>query len=184
MTAPTLTRATIASGDPGKSRASAGLTPRNCDASSRPHYSQDVSAHGAASRVVGRMAGVTAIRVRDYSPATDEAWAMGLLDEMFGGRVQARRGEMVDALGVPGLVATDDAAERLGMLMYQRVASECELVAIAATRGRHGVGTALLEALQARLADGDRIWLVTTNDNLDALRFYQRRGFKIGRAHV
>jgi hypothetical protein len=24
-----------------------------------------------------------------------------------------------------------------------------------------------------------RVWLVTTNDNLDALRFYQRRGFRI-----
>ena len=179
MTAPTPTRATIASGDPGKSRALAGLTPRNCDASSRPHYSQDVSAHCAASRVVGRMAGVTAIRVRDYSPAMDAAWAVGLLDEMFGGRLQARRGQLIDALGVPGLVAVDDADHRLGMLMYQRVASECELVAIAASRGRHGVGTALLEALQARLADGDRIWLVTTNDNLDALRFYQRRGFSL-----
>ena len=33
--------------------------------------------------------------------------------------------------------------------------------------------------LQGRLADGDRIWLVTTNDNLDALRFYQRRGFSL-----
>ena len=71
------------------------------------------------------------------------------------------------------------AKRSAGILMYQRVASECELVAIAASRGRHGVGTALLEALQARLADGDRIWLVTTNDNLDALRFYQRRGFRL-----
>jgi ribosomal protein S18 acetylase RimI-like enzyme len=27
--------------------------------------------------------------------------------------------------------------------------------------------------------EGQRLWLVTTNDNLDALRFYQRRGFRI-----
>ena len=26
---------------------------------------------------------------------------------------------------------------------------------------------------------GGRLWLVTTNDNLDALRFYQRRGLRI-----
>src|SRR3989442_2320543 len=92
MTAPTPTRATIASGDPGKSRALAGLTPRNCDARSRPHYSQDVSAHGAASRAVGRMAGGTAVRVRDYSPAMDAAWAVGPLDEMVGGALAAPRG--------------------------------------------------------------------------------------------
>jgi hypothetical protein len=24
-----------------------------------------------------------------------------------------------------------------------------------------------------------RLWLVTTNDNVDALRFYQRRGFRL-----
>ena len=24
-----------------------------------------------------------------------------------------------------------------------------------------------------------RVWLITTNDNLDAIRFYQRRGFMI-----
>jgi ribosomal protein S18 acetylase RimI-like enzyme len=39
----------------------------------------------------------------------------------------------------------------------------------------------LLEAaLAAALESGCRVaWLTTTNDNLDALRFYQRRGFRI-----
>ena len=40
-----------------------------------------------------------------------------------------------------------------------------------------GIGTALLEAVIEAVAGCDRIWLVTTNDNLEALRFYQRRGF-------
>ena len=31
----------------------------------------------------------------------------------------------------------------------------------------------------ARDADLRRVWLVTSNDNLDALRFYQRRGLRI-----
>jgi len=44
-----------------------------------------------------------------------------------------------------------------------------------AENGQHGVGTVLVEALKTRVRG--RIWLVTTNDNLDALRFYQRRGF-------
>lgn len=30
-----------------------------------------------------------------------------------------------------------------------------------------------------RSAACDRIWLVTTNGNLEALRFYQRRGFRL-----
>ena len=31
----------------------------------------------------------------------------------------------------------------------------------------------------AREAGCRRLWLVTTNDNVDALRFYQRRGFRL-----
>ena len=50
----------------------------------------------------------------------------------------------------------------------------------ALTPGR-GLGTALVEALAGLLApQGVReLWLTTTNDNLDALRFYQRRGFRL-----
>lgn len=47
----------------------------------------------------------------------------------------------------------------------------------------HGTGTALLEAVaeEARAGAAKRLWLVTTNDNLDALRFYQRRGLRLVR---
>jgi ribosomal protein S18 acetylase RimI-like enzyme len=41
-----------------------------------------------------------------------------------------------------------------------------------------GIGTTLIDAIEA-LTRPRRLWLVTTNDNLDALRFYQRRGFRI-----
>ena len=44
-----------------------------------------------------------------------------------------------------------------------------------------GVGSKLLTAVEdeARKALCRRVWLITTNDNLDALRFYQRRGYRI-----
>lgn len=46
---------------------------------------------------------------------------------------------------------------------------------------RRGVGSALLEGI-ARLAreyQCQRLWLITTNDNVHALRFYQRRGLRL-----
>ena len=48
-------------------------------------------------------------------------------------------------------------------------------------RERIGVGAALLEAAleEARRAGCRRAWLVTTNDNLPAVRFYQKRGWRI-----
>jgi len=44
-----------------------------------------------------------------------------------------------------------------------------------------GAGTALLTAVEAAAAAAGcrRLWLITTNDNLDALRFYQRRGYRL-----
>jgi GNAT superfamily N-acetyltransferase len=52
-----------------------------------------------------------------------------------------------------------------------------ELVAINAFERSRGIGTALIAAVVATLQGFDALRLTTTNDNLDALRFYQRRGF-------
>ena len=60
-----------------------------------------------------------------------------------------------------------------------------ELVAINAFTPWRGVGTALLATCVAHL--GERfhtLRLTTTNDNLDALRFYQRRGFRLAAPRV
>jgi GNAT superfamily N-acetyltransferase len=72
-----------------------------------------------------------------------------------------------------------EADERLiGVLTYDPRPTECELVAIVAAVHGNGIGSALLAGLRERVLDR-RIWVVTTNDNLDALRFYQRRGFRL-----
>jgi hypothetical protein len=55
-----------------------------------------------------------------------------------------------------------------------------ELVVINAFTRRQGIGTALLQAITQRLRGTfEALRLTTTNDNLDALRFYQRRGFHL-----
>jgi ribosomal protein S18 acetylase RimI-like enzyme len=48
-----------------------------------------------------------------------------------------------------------------------------------------GVGSALVNAVKTIAASAKcrRLWLVTTNDNTYALRFYQKRGFQIVAAH-
>jgi GNAT superfamily N-acetyltransferase len=59
----------------------------------------------------------------------------------------------------------------------------CEIVTLDNLGDRRGVGTALIEAVMetARAAGCRRLWLITTNDNLRALRFYQKRGFRLVR---
>ena len=119
--------------------------------------------------------GSQAVAVRALREA-DLAWAEELLDAALGGRRQARRGELVDVLDLPGLVAERDGV-RVGLLTYRPEHDGAELAVMAAGARHAGVGTALLETLTRELAGRGRLWLVTTNDNLEALRFYQRRGF-------
>jgi ribosomal protein S18 acetylase RimI-like enzyme len=107
---------------------------------------------------------------------SDRSWAEPLLDDEFGGALQARRGELLDVLALPGLVA-ERMGRPQGLLTYRRTGDECELAFMAAIEPHRGVGTVLLEAFREEVSDCTRIWVVTTNDNLEALRFYQRRGF-------
>lgn len=94
----------------------------------------------------------------------------------FGGPLQARRGELLDVLALPGFVA-ERGRRPIGLVTYKLENDECELAFIASFERHRGVGTALLDALLQAARGCERIWLVTTNDNLEALRFYQRRGF-------
>lgn len=86
---------------------------------------------------------------------------------------------------LPALVAEDDAGERVGLLTYEIAGTGLQVVTIDAVRPHHGIGTALLGAARdvAAGAGCTRLWLLTTNDNLDALRFYQRRGLRIRAVH-
>jgi len=116
--------------------------------------------------------------VRPYDPPADERWAEGFLDAHLDGRRQARNGEIIDVLD-PGLGLI--AGDGLGLLTYRFDGDAIELSSIAAAPRGRGTGTALVGALVAlaRARGAARIWVVTTNDNLDALAFYQRRGFRL-----
>ena len=69
----------------------------------------------------------------------------------------------------------------VGLLTYQIEGSNCEIVTIDSTAEGEGIGTSLIDAVKERAkAKGcRRLWLITTNDNLSALGFYQRRGFRL-----
>lgn len=94
--------------------------------------------------------------------------------------VVARRGELVDALSRPAIAAYD-GDEVVGVVTYDIVGGECELLTLHAARQWHGIGSALVAAAvqRAESAGCRSVWLVTTNDNVDALRFYQKRGFRL-----
>jgi GNAT superfamily N-acetyltransferase len=113
------------------------------------------------------------------TPADEDAVAAFL--EERGSRRVARLGQLEDALDHPALIATDDGGSLAGVLTYVLDGDACEILTLHAAEPGRGTGTSLIAAVE-RLA-GERgcrrLWVLTTNDNVDALRFYQRRGFRL-----
>jgi len=116
------------------------------------------------------------VHIRALEPA-DIPWVETLIGSM-NGRIQARRGELIDVLDASGFIAVDEKANPIGVLTYASRPDGVEVLYLEASPRSQGVGTQLLEAL-FNLVGEQPVWLVTTNDNVDALRFYQRRGFVI-----
>jgi GNAT superfamily N-acetyltransferase len=86
----------------------------------------------------------------------------------------------------PAFVAVAADGQLLGMLTYvPGQDQQCEILTLHAHEQWHGAGTALIEAVGqlARRQGCTRLWVITTNDNVDALRFYQRRGFCLVKVH-
>lgn len=107
-------------------------------------------------------------------------WAKQLLTENWGSARIVTRGKMHQADALPGLVAVM-GEEPVGLLTYALENGECEIVSLNALVEGRGVGSSLVRAVSeiARSRDCSRVWLITTNDNTQALRFYQRLGMVI-----
>jgi GNAT superfamily N-acetyltransferase len=123
------------------------------------------------------------VRLRE---AADQAAAQAFLARYGSARV-ARLGELLHPLDHPAFVAEAADGRLLGMLTYvpRRDWEQCEILTLHAAEQWHGAGTAMVEAVEQLAAHQGytRLWVITTNDNVDALRFYQRRGFCLVTVH-
>ncbi|MFH0916069.1 MAG: GNAT family N-acetyltransferase [bacterium] len=114
----------------------------------------------------------------------DRAWVLGVVQE-WGADFVVSRGRRIYAARLPGFCAMGPDGESLGLATYEVTGDQCQLVTVHALRRHSGVGTALVGAVRdaAEAESCRRLWLITTNDNLDALRFYQRRDFELVAVH-
>ena len=112
-------------------------------------------------------------------------WATRLIREHWGSDVIVSRGRIHRAADLPGFVALLDGRP-IGLLTYHREGDQCEIVSLNSLRERSGIGSRLIAraAEMAAAAACRRLWVITTNDNLAALRFYQRRGFRLAALHA
>lgn len=111
---------------------------------------------------------------------TDRNWIAQFLDKHWGSTRIVTRGQVYLGHLLDNFIAERNG-EPVGLITYRIDGDACEIVTLNSLAPGQGIGTALLEAVkQTALAAGcRRLWLVVTNDNLPALRFYQKRGFHL-----
>jgi len=105
--------------------------------------------------------------------------------ESWGGPYIVTKGKIIDTRTNAGVVAIGDNGI-LGYALYNIADGECEITVLESLVENQGIGSALVEMIikQASHEGCTRIWLITTNDNVRAIRFYQRIGFNLCAVHI
>jgi N-acetylglutamate synthase-like GNAT family acetyltransferase len=110
----------------------------------------------------------------------DGDWIAQFITERWGAEFIAAHYEVFHCRDLPGFIAAE-GEKKVGLLTYKVVAGDCEIVSLDSLRPCAGIGTSLIDAVKRAAVESGcrRLWLVTTNDNMNALRFYQKRGFSM-----
>jgi GNAT superfamily N-acetyltransferase len=110
----------------------------------------------------------------------DREWIVALLTHRWGGETMVVRDTVYRPADLPAFVAVD-GPDLVGLVTYAPGSESWEVLSLDSLVPGQGIGSALLDRVEeaARDLGALRITLVTTNDNVDAIRFYQRRGYRI-----
>ncbi len=110
----------------------------------------------------------------------DRGWVKKFISEHWGSEKSISRGKILYPHRLPGFIAFK-GKKKLGLITYNIKKDECEIVTLNALIKGKGIGMALVEKVKriCRKLNCKRLWLITTNDNIDALLFWQKIGFSL-----
>lgn len=114
----------------------------------------------------------------------DQARVRKFWTERWGDEIIVAHGVVYHVDTMEGFLAFD-GAEIVGLITLTHSGDGCEIVSIDSIHEEKGIGTSLLHAVinAAREKGCKRLFLITTNDNLPALGFFQKRGFELSALH-
>jgi GNAT superfamily N-acetyltransferase len=120
----------------------------------------------------------------EIRPVTDRAFLDELLRLRWSGGALMLRGKIVHPKDVEAIAAYHDG-RLAGVATWRLEGPVIYLATLNNITEQRGVGVALLEATKAlgREKGSALLRVIVTNDNLNALGFYQRRGFHIIAVH-
>ncbi len=124
-----------------------------------------------------------AIQIIHITPAY-RSWINQTLRQRWGSSRIVSRGQVYAGDQLPGFIALHQG-QPSGLVTYNLETHQCEIVSLDSLAPGIGIGSSLIEAVKevAQQARCQRLWLITTNDNLPAIGFYQKRGFHLVAVH-
>ncbi len=124
------------------------------------------------------------VEVRPIDDST-RGEAVRLLAEHWGSPLIVSKGKPHAGEALPGYLAFEGGVLK-GLITFNIENEECEIVSLDSLFENHGIGTMLIDKVtQTAQAQGcRRVWLITTNDNTHAIRFYQRRRFTLTAIYI
>jgi len=122
--------------------------------------------------------------MHQIEPITERTRAIvtAFIGEAWNGTTMVIRGEVVDMTAVDGFVWLEPDGKTIrGLVTYIIRGDACEITSLNSRCENRGVGMALVELVKeaARAQGCARLQLLTTNDNINAIKFYQKRGFEL-----
>lgn len=114
----------------------------------------------------------------------DAEWIRMILTEHWGGTMITSLDSWYDASQEHALIAEDE--HRCGLITFRAESYALEVLTLNSFFEDRGIGSQLLRAVEElgqRWAK-KRVYLVTTNDNMRALGFYQRRGYVLSGVNI
>lgn len=111
----------------------------------------------------------------------DTEWIKQLYVQTWGGDFVVSRGKILKIEEFNGGYIAEQRNKKVGLITYKMIDGEFEITGLISNDEKKGIGTALVNSVitLAKQEGINRICLVTTNDNLNALGFWQKRGFKL-----
>ena len=103
----------------------------------------------------------------------------------WGSDVLVSRGKPHKARDLEGILVYENE-KIIGLGLYYIKNNECEIVLLETFAQNKGIGTRIIERIIeiAKENKYKKIWLVTTNSNINAIKFYQKKGFDISNIYI
>jgi len=119
------------------------------------------------------------ITIRKIKSA-DVNWIKTVFNQRWGGDFIITRGKVHKPETLSGFIAEVDNKKK-GLITFKIIDKEMEIISLDSFLKKRGIGTMLVNRIigLAKNQRIKRIWLITTNDNLNALRFWQNRDFHL-----